>query len=174
MAPIRCNLEYAQYASHPWRARSMKCLVGVLAAMFLVAGASASQALVRIANDRGGQIGRYVDRYEKSASLRTTDHHRRSLRLGLHNCPRHDPLQKNLCNSEGQPRFPCSVGFRGSGTRCSEPRRHQRAFSMYPSQVRRWIARRGGLSSRMMFLRGRQLEAMYRPCYRDAQVAAPR
>jgi len=25
----------------------------------------------------------------------------------------------------------------------------------------------------MIFLRGRQLEAMYRPCYLDAQVAAP-
>ena len=47
-------------------------------------------------------------------------------------------------------------------------------YSMYPSQVRHWIAHRGGLSPRMIFLRGRQLEAMYRPCYLDAQVAAPR
>jgi hypothetical protein len=30
------------------------------------------------------------------------------------------------------------------------------------------------LTPRMIFLRGRQLEAMYRPCYLNAQVAAPR
>ena len=47
-------------------------------------------------------------------------------------------------------------------------------YSMYPSQVRHWIAHRGGLSPRMIFLRGRQLEAMYRPCYLDAQIVAPR
>jgi hypothetical protein len=47
-------------------------------------------------------------------------------------------------------------------------------YSMYPSQVRHWIANRGGLSPRMIFLRGRQLEAMYGPCYLDARVAVPR
>ena len=43
----------------------MKLLTGLLAAMLLLAGAGASHALVRIANDRGGQIGRYVERYEQ-------------------------------------------------------------------------------------------------------------
>ena len=43
----------------------MKCLTAVLAAMLLLARAEASHALIRITNDRGGQIGRYVDRYEK-------------------------------------------------------------------------------------------------------------
>jgi hypothetical protein len=47
-------------------------------------------------------------------------------------------------------------------------------YSMYPSQIRHWIANRGGLSPRMMFLRGMPLVAMYRPCHLDAQVAAPR
>ena len=37
--------ELSQYASHFWRVGSMKCLTGVLAAMFLLAGASASPAL---------------------------------------------------------------------------------------------------------------------------------
>ena len=43
----------------------MKCLTAVLAAMLLLARAEASHALIQITNDRGGQIGRYVDRYEK-------------------------------------------------------------------------------------------------------------
>jgi len=43
----------------------MKLLTGLLAAMLLLAGAGTSHALVRIANDRGGQIGRYVEGYEQ-------------------------------------------------------------------------------------------------------------
>jgi hypothetical protein len=50
---------------------------------------------------------------------------------------------------------------------------------MYPSQVKRWINQRGGLTPHMLFLKGRQLQAMYKPCYLDAQAstskpAAPR
>ena len=37
-----------------------------------------------------------------------------------------------------------------------------------------WIARRGGLKPRMIFLRGRELASMYRPCYMDAQASAHR
>src|SRR5437868_4792076 len=43
----------------------MKLLTGLLAAMLLLAGVGTSHAVVRIANDRGGQIGRYVERYEQ-------------------------------------------------------------------------------------------------------------
>jgi hypothetical protein len=45
---------------------------------------------------------------------------------------------------------------------------------MYPSEIRRWIARRGGLTPRMIFLRGRQLMGMYKPCYMDAQASVSR
>jgi hypothetical protein len=51
----------------------MKLLTGLLAAMLLLAGAGTSHAVVRIADDRGGQIGRYVERYEQlRASGQTT------------------------------------------------------------------------------------------------------
>jgi hypothetical protein len=43
----------------------MKLLTGLLASTLLLAGAGASYAEVRIAGDQGGQIGRYVDRYEQ-------------------------------------------------------------------------------------------------------------
>jgi hypothetical protein len=45
---------------------------------------------------------------------------------------------------------------------------------MYPLAVRKWIAARGGLTPRMIFLRGRQLTALYKPCYLDAQASASR
>ena len=42
---------------------------GLLAAVLLLAGVGASHAVVRIADDRGGLIGTYVDKYQ---SLRTS------------------------------------------------------------------------------------------------------
>ena len=42
----------------------MKFLTGLLAAVLLIAGMGASHAVVRIADDRGGRIGTYVDRYQ--------------------------------------------------------------------------------------------------------------
>jgi hypothetical protein len=44
----------------------------------------------------------------------------------------------------------------------------QKLYSMYPSPIRRWIAQRGGLTSHMIYLRGKQLARMYKPCYLDA------
>jgi len=43
---------------------------------------------------------------------------------------------------------------------------------MYPFEVRRWIDQRGGLTPRMIFLSGRQLAAMYRPCYLDSRASS--
>src|SRR6185437_10246927 len=40
----------------------------------------------------------------------------------------------------------------------------QLLMANYPPQVRKWIARRGGLTQQMMFLRGRELAAMYPTC----------
>jgi hypothetical protein len=42
---------------------------GLLAAVLLLAGVGASHAAVRIADDRGGQIGTYIDKYQ---GLRTS------------------------------------------------------------------------------------------------------
>ena len=66
-----------------------KYLTGALAAMLWLGGVNAGHALVRIADDRGGQVRRYVDRYE-TTGLWTAYHHRWTLRFGLHNRPWHD------------------------------------------------------------------------------------
>ena len=47
----------------------MKFVTGLLAAVLLLAGVGASHAVVRIADDRGGRIGTYVDKYQ---DLRTS------------------------------------------------------------------------------------------------------
>jgi hypothetical protein len=43
---------------------------------------------------------------------------------------------------------------------------------MYPFEVRRWIDQHGGLTAHMIFLSGRELAAMYRPCYLESQTSS--
>ena len=53
----------------------------------------------------------------------------------------------------------------------TNPEATQMLYSMYPSSVRHWISRRGGLTPKMIFLRGKELQALYKPCYLDAQAS---
>ena len=45
-----------------------------------------------------------------------------------------------------------------------EPEASQLVLAAYPSAVRGWIRRRGGLTSRLLLLRGRELAAIYPSC----------
>ena len=47
----------------------------------------------------------------------------------------------------------------------AEPDAYRIVLQTYPEAVRGWILRRGGLSSRLLLLRGRELAAIY-PSYR--------
>ena len=46
----------------------------------------------------------------------------------------------------------------------AEPEASAVVLETYPSPVRSWIRRRGGLSSRLLLLRGRELAAIYPSC----------
>jgi hypothetical protein len=50
------------------------------------------------------------------------------------------------------------------GRMYAEPEASRLVLQAYPGPVRDWIVRRGGLSSRLLLLRGRELSAMYRRC----------
>jgi hypothetical protein len=45
-----------------------------------------------------------------------------------------------------------------------EPGATHLVLETYPPPIRNWIRRRGGLTSRLLLLRGRQLDAIYRIC----------
>ena len=150
----------------------MKIVTGILAAALFWVGISASHAVVRISEDRGGRIGTYVDKYE---SLRGTGETVMIDGLCASACTivlGAVPHDKICVTSRA------SLGFHaawdmGSGGRPVTNREATRMlYEMYPSSIRGWIARRGGLKPRMIFLRGRELTSMYRPCYMDAQASA--
>src|ERR1700681_4965135 len=50
------------------------------------------------------------------------------------------------------------------GRMYAEPEASELVLEAYPAAVRGWIRRRGGLSSRLLLLRGRELTSIYRAC----------
>jgi hypothetical protein len=50
------------------------------------------------------------------------------------------------------------------GRMYAEPEASELVLSAYPAAVRSWIIRRGGLGSRLLLLRGRELAALYPRC----------
>ena len=50
------------------------------------------------------------------------------------------------------------------GRRVYEPEASDVVLAAYPGPVRQWIIRHGGLSSRLLLLRGRELATMYPRC----------
>ncbi|MGZ5877176.1 MAG: hypothetical protein ACXWKP_34465 [Bradyrhizobium sp.] len=62
------------------------------------------------------------------------------------------------------------LGFHGArsvdrqGRMYAEPEASELVLQAYPSAVRDWIRRRGGLTSRLLLLRGRELAAIYPKC----------
>ena len=151
----------------------MKVLTGLLAAALLLAGVGSSHAVVRIAEDRGGRIGTYVDKYQDLRSSGETvvidGLCATACTIVLGAVP-HDRI---CVTSQANLGFHAAWDFGANGRAVTNPEATQMLYSMYPSAVRRWIAQRGGLSRNMIFLRGKQLTSMYRPCYMDAHASAP-
>ncbi len=152
----------------------MKLVTGLLAAVLFMAGIGTSQAVVRIADDRGGRIGTYVDKYQ---DLRSSGQEVIIDGLCASACTivlGAVPHDKICVTSHATLGFHAAWDFGANGRAVTNPEATQMLYSMYPSPVRRWISARGGLTPRMIFLHGKQLMSMYRPCYLDAQAAVPR
>jgi len=64
--------------------------------------------------------------------------------------------------------------FDGSGKRVVSTSGTQALMETYPASVRAWIARHGGLTRKMMYLRGRDLAAIVVPCNNSRAALASR
>ncbi len=149
----------------------MKFLTGVLAAAFLLIGIGSSQAVVRITDDRGGRIGTYVDKYQE---LRTSGETVMIDGLCASACtivPGAVPTNRICVTSRANLGFHAAWDFGNNGQAVTNAEATRMLYSMYPSPIRRWIASHGGLTPRMLFLHGRQLTTMFKPCYMDAQAS---
>jgi hypothetical protein len=152
----------------------MKFATVLLAVALLLVGVRVSYAAVRIADDRGGKIGTYLDKYH---SLRTSgetviiDGYCASactIVLGM------VPRDRICVTSRANFGFHAAYDLDANGREVTNSGATRTLYSMYPSLVRRWIAARGGLKPQLIFLRGEELTSMYRPCYLDAQASSLR
>ncbi len=150
----------------------MKCLAMLFMPVIMLAAVRASDAAVRIGLDRGGRIGAYVDKYKglrSSGEMVIIDGYCVSACTIVLGSVPHDKI---CVTSRAKLGFHAAWNPGSKGRRITDPEATQNLYSMYPSEVQRWIDGRGGLSPRMMFLSSRELAAMYRPCDLDARASS--
>jgi hypothetical protein len=125
---------------------------------------SAAQAAVRIKSDPGGQIGPYL---ENLAMLRGSGERviidgpclsACTMVLGV------IPRERICVTPRARLGFHAAWHPGENGQRIPSREATRLLMRIYPEHVRSWIARRGGLSPRMMYLSGRELAAMYHAC----------
>ena len=148
----------------------MKRIALPLATVITLAGVGASNAVVRIAQDRGGRISTYVEKFQGlrgSGEMVIIDGFCASACTIILGSVPHDRI---CVTSRARLGFHSAWDPGSNGRKVINTEATQSLYSMYPSEVRRWIDQRGGLTPRMIFLGGRELAAMYRPCYLDSQA----
>jgi hypothetical protein len=135
---------------------------GAVAAALTVA--SSAHAVVRIKSDPGGQIGPYL---ENLVALRGSGEHviidgpclsACTMVLGV------IPAERICVTPRARLGFHAAWHPGEDGHPIPSREATKLLMDIYPEHVRSWIARRGGLSPRMMYLSGRELAAMYHSC----------
>ena len=142
----------------------MKFVTGFLAAALLLAAVGTSHAAMRIEDDHGGQIGTYITKFER---LRSSGQSVVIDGLCASACTlvlSAVPPDKICVTPRARLGFHAAYDFGRNGRMTTNPEATMMLYSMYPTPVRRWISARGGLTPQMLFLHGRQLQAMYQPC----------
>ncbi len=141
------------------RIRGLLLCVAVLAL-----SVTSASATMRISEDRGGQIGQYLQTFalvSSSGENVVIDGNCLSactLVLGL--VPR-----SHVCATP-RARFGFHAAWMpdSDGHPVTSPMGTQALWSIYPNTVRHWIQRHGGLSRKMIYLQGRDLDGIVASC----------
>jgi hypothetical protein len=142
----------------------MRLGAALFGAVVAALSVSSAPAAVRIVNDAGGQIGPYL---ENLAALRSSGERviidgpclsACTMVLGV------IPRDRICVTRRARLGFHAAWHPGDNGRPITSRGGTQLLMDVYPQHVRSWIARRGGLSHRMMYLSGRELAAMYPSC----------
>ena len=136
----------------------------VVAALAFCAGIVAARAEVRSLSSPGGQVGPFLDLFDRvraSGERVVIDGPCLSAcTLVLMTVP-----EERICvTRRAVLGFHAARSIDGRGRTYAEPEASRAVLESYPGPVRDWISRRGGLTSRMLLLRGRELAAIYPRC----------
>ncbi len=135
--------------------------IGAVLAALSVTDASAN---LRISNDKGGQIGPYLDAY---VSLRNSGQRviidgpclsACTIVLGV------VPRDRICVTRRAQLGFHAAWNPGSDGRPVMSHAGTKALWDLYPGNVRSWLKRRGGLKPKMVYLSGRELMSMYRVC----------
>ena len=136
----------------------------IIVAAALSAAITPLRAEVRILASPGGQVGPFLDLFDRvraSGERVVIDGPCLSAcTLVLMTVP-----EERICVTRR-----AVLGFHAArsidrrGRLYAEPEASQAVLEAYPAPVRGWISRRGGLTSRLLLLRGRELAAIYPTC----------
>ena len=142
----------------------LSVLLRVLFAAVLTVPGMPASAEVRILASPGGRVGPFLEMFEQvrqSGERVVIDGPCLSAcTLVLMSLPR-----SRICVTRR-----AVLGFHAAtsrdflGRRVYEPEATGVVLAAYPPRVRQWIVRQGGLSSRLLLLRGSELAAMYPRC----------
>jgi hypothetical protein len=136
----------------------------LLAFLIVTVLASPAAAEVRILKSPGGQVGPFLDLFEEvrqSGERVVIDGPCLSactLVLSM------VPSERICVTRRAILGFHAARSIDRRGRTYAEPEASQLVLEAYPTPVRLWIERRGGLTSRLLLLRGRELASMYRHC----------
>src|SRR5580698_8405104 len=135
-----------------------------VAALLCALAAMPARAEVRILGSMGGRVGPFIDLFDK---VRATGERvvidgpcMSACTLVLSVVP-----NDRICVTRR-----AVLGFHGArsigrrGRLNAEPEASELVLETYPAAVRDWIRRHGGLTSRLLLLRGRELSAIYPVC----------
>jgi len=133
-------------------------------AAMLCAIAMPAHSEVRILSSPGGQVGPFLDLFEG-----VRDSGERVVIDGpcLSACTLVLSLVPNdrICVTRRAVfGFHAARSIDRRGRTYAEPEASELVLEAYPAGVRNWIRRRGGLTSRLLLLRGRELAALYPTC----------
>jgi hypothetical protein len=136
-------------------------LAGAMLAAFFGAEAHA----MRISNDKGGQIGPYLDAY---VSLRNSGQNvvidgpclsACTIVLGVM------PRDRICVTRRAQLGFHAAWNPGADGRPVLSHAGTKALWDLYPGQVRAWLKKRGGLKPQMLILSGPELMSMYPVCH---------
>jgi len=132
--------------------------------MLCALGAPSARADIRILQSPGGQVGPFLDLFEQvrqSGERVVIDGPCLSactLVLSM------VPSDRICVTRRAVLGFHAARSVDKRGRTYAEPEASQIVLQTYPTQVRNWIRSRGGLTSRLLLLRGRELAAIYPTC----------
>ncbi|MEO8318659.1 MAG: hypothetical protein ABI561_10095 [Bradyrhizobium sp.] len=137
-------------------------VVLITAALFAASGPAWAE--VRILASPGGQVGPFLDLFD-----RVRDSGERVVIDGpcLSACTlvlSTVPSERICVTRRAVLGFHAARSIDRRGRIYAEPEASQVVLEAYPAPVRNWISRRGGLTSRLLLLRGRELAAIYPRC----------